>query len=252
MSRKYRQIDGQKTMKPLFKFSKRCLFIGFFPFFMAAAAGAGPSENFTGRAYDSSGELVYIEKHTVTYASGRVAESRTLYYDPDFKQIGSLVSDYSEGPRFGSYEFTDLRAGYQDGAEVLEDRIRLYRRETPEGDNQVRFLIRKPDQIVGQGFHQFIRTQLQAIAAGKVYHVKLVLPSRLDQFKFRIRKLKQEETVLSVRLEIDNWLLRIFAPHVDADYDLKTRQLLRYEGISNLADPSGNHSKVTINYSYPK
>ena len=41
-----------------------------------------------------------------------------------------------------------------------------------------------------------------------------------------------------------------FAPHVDAEYDLKTRRLLRYEGISNLKDASGKHKKVTITYSY--
>jgi hypothetical protein len=42
----------------------------------------------------------------------------------------------------------------------------------------------------------------------------------------------------------------MFAPHVDAEYDLKTRRLLRYEGISNLEDNSGKHKKVTITYSY--
>jgi hypothetical protein len=42
----------------------------------------------------------------------------------------------------------------------------------------------------------------------------------------------------------------MFAPHVDAEYDLRTRHLLRYEGVSNLEDTSGKHKKVTITYSY--
>jgi hypothetical protein len=76
------------------------------------------------------------------------------------------------------------------------------------------------------------------------------LPSRLDQYEFRIRKRKINGDTLYIRLEIDNWLLRMFAPHVDAEYDLKTRHLLRYEGISNLEDAAGKHKKVSITYSY--
>jgi hypothetical protein len=218
--------------------------------FAPALFATATSEEFTGRAYNSDGELVYIEKHTVTYRDEKVAESRTRYYDPNSQIIGSLISEYSQGARYGSYVFKDLRGRYKDGAEVLEDRIRIYRREADEGDVETRFISRQPDQIVGQGFHHFIRTHLEEIAAGEIYHVRLVLPSRLDQFRFRIRKLKTDGDVLSVRLEIDNWLIRLFAPHVDANYDLKTRQLLRYEGISNLSDTIGKHPNVTINYSY--
>jgi hypothetical protein len=76
------------------------------------------------------------------------------------------------------------------------------------------------------------------------------LPSRLDQYEFRIRKRKVDGDTLYIRLEIDNWLLRLFAPHVDVEYDQENRRLLRYEGISNLEAASGKHKKVTITYSY--
>ena len=76
------------------------------------------------------------------------------------------------------------------------------------------------------------------------------MPSRLKQYKFRIRKRNLDAGILYVRLEIDNWFLRLFAAHVDAEYDLKTRHLLRYDGISNLSDASGDHKKVIITYSY--
>jgi hypothetical protein len=215
------------------------------------AAANFQTESFQGNAYDSNGNLAYIENHTVTYTDGEVVESQTVYLDQNRRLIGKLVSEYSQGPQFGSYEFQDLRARYKDGAEVQDKRIKLFRRETPDDQSETRFLPRKDNQIVGQGFHQFIRTQLEAIAAGEVFHVELVLPSQLNQYRFRIRKLKIEGDVLYVRLEIDNWILRIFAPHVDADYNLKTRQLLRYEGISNMTDAAGKHKIVTIKYSYP-
>ena len=104
--------------------------------------------------------------------------------------------------------------------------------------------------VFSQGFHHFLRLNLEAVAAGEIFHIKLVMLSRLDQYNFRIRKLGLAGQTLRIRLEIDNWFLRIFAPCVDCEYDLSTRRLLRYVGISNLEDGSGSHPKVDIVYTY--
>jgi hypothetical protein len=222
--------------------------------FLTAAATAHAEkrvETFTGRAVDESGSIEYIERHRVVYRSGSVVESETRYFDEQNRPIGELVSDYSAGVRFGSYEFVDKRARYRDGARVLEDAIVVFRDEAADNAGvEQSVLPRKDDQIVGQGFHQFIRENLGRIVEGEIFHVKMVLPSRLDQFAFRIRCLQVNGNQATVRLEIDNWLLRFFAPHLDAVYDVDTRHLVRYEGISNLADASGEYKKVTITYTY--
>ena len=207
-------------------------------------------ETFIGKAVNSQGTLEYVEYHTVRYKNGKVSESQTIYYDANTDKIGELISEYSFGPQFGSYDFRDMRAQYQDGAKVSQDRVLLFRKKSPEDDIEEQYLAKEKDQIVGQGFHQFIAQNLEQIAQGKVFHIRLVLPSRLDQFEFRIRKRKINGDTLYMRLEIDNWLLRLFAPHVDVEYDQKNRRLLRYEGVSNLEDSSGKHKKVSITYSY--
>jgi hypothetical protein len=208
------------------------------------------SETFTGKAINPKGGLEYTEYHSVKYENGTVSKSQTVYYDPSDRKIGDLISDYTHGPQFGSYDFRDIRAQYEDGAKVADDRVRLFRKESPEDDVEAKDLKRKTDQIVGQGFHHFVANNLELIAQGEIFHVRLVMPSRLDQFKFRIRKRMIEGDTIHIRLDIDNWFLRLFAPHVDVEYDLQTHRLLRYEGISNLADASGKYSKVVITYSY--
>ena len=207
-------------------------------------------EKFLGKALNSEGSLEYVEYHTVTHLNGKVSASQTVYYDANNIKIGELISEYSFGPQFGSYDFRDIRAQYQDGAKVAQDRIWLFRKKSPEYDIEEKYLPKEADQIVGQGFHQFIVHNLQQIAQGQVFQVRLVLPSRLDQYEFRILKREINGDTLYIRLEVDNWLLRLFAPHIDVEYDLKTRHLLRYEGVSNLEDTSGKHKKVFITYSY--
>jgi len=208
------------------------------------------TEIFMGKAVNKNGEPEYTERHEVTYKEGKVIRSKTTYTAPSNRVIGDLVSEYMADPRLCSYDFRDMRAKYADGVRVEGDRLRLFRRQNPSDEVEWAYVPLMADQIVGQGFHHFIVLNLEAIASGEVFHVKLVMPSRLNQYKFRIRKRERKAGILSVRLEIDNWFLRLFAPHVDAEYDLKTRHLLRYNGISNLSDASGDYKKVIITYSY--
>ena len=210
----------------------------------------GNTEIFIGKAVNGRGESEYTERHEVTYEEGKVVRSRTTYFDPSNRIIGDLVSEYLPDPRLCSYDFRDMRAKYADGVRVEGQRMRLFRKQNPRDDVESAYLPLIEGQIVGQGFHHFIVQNLEEIASGKVYHVKLVMPSRLKQYSFRIRKRNIDEGIVYIRLEIDNWFLRLFAPHVDAEYDLKTRHLLRYDGISNLSDASGAYKKVNITYSY--
>jgi len=207
-------------------------------------------EKFVGKAVNFKGTLEYAEYHTVNYIKGKVSESQTIYYDANNNKIGELISEYSHGLQFGSYDFRDIRAQYEDGAKVELDRIRLFRKKSPESDLEDKYILKEDNQIVGQGFHQFIVHNLEQIAQGEIFQVRLVLPSRLDQYEFRIRKRKIEGDILFIRLEVENWLLRLFAPNIDVDYDLKKGHLLRYEGISNLEDTTGKHKKVIITYTY--
>lgn len=171
---------------------------------LTAVPAAANTEKFVGKAVNRSGSVEYIEHHRVRYENGSVVESLTEYFDSDNRKIGDLKSTYVFGPQFGSYDFRDIRASYADGAKVLSDQIEVFRKEAPAQKPEIRRLPRQSNQIVGQGFHQYIRSQLDNIARGEVYHVEMVLPSRLNQYKFRIRKLKIEGDVLSIRLEIDN------------------------------------------------
>ena len=203
-----------------------------------------------GKAVNEKGELEYVENHTITHESDKVVRSRTVYFDPGNRMIGEFVSEYLPSPQFNTYSFRDMRARYEDGVTVEGERLKLFRKNSPEAKPESVYLPIQPNQIVGQGFHHFLRLNLEAVAGGEIFHIKLVLPSRLDYYSFRIRKLKIEDRVLAIRLEIDNWFLRLFAPYVDCEYDMTTKRLVRYTGISNLEDASGSHRKVDIVYTY--
>ena len=53
-----------------------------------------------------------------------------------------------------------------------------------------------------------------------------------------------------IRIELDNWFLRLFTPHLEAEFDLASRRLLTYRGFSMISDLSGKTLKVKVTYDY--
>lgn len=236
-----------KVLYILFKYTLRVLIAGvLIPSSLSIAA----EQIVIGKAYNLSGELEYFEHHRVRYQNGQIIGIKTIFFDDTLQKVGELVSDFSNGQQFGSYDLIDSRHQYVDGARITADRIELYHRKSPKRDLKTKSLPLTPKQVVGQGFNQFIVANLDAIAGGEEFHMKLVLPSELDQYDVLIRKRKIDGHTLYIRVEMSNWFLKLFAPHLDAEYDLKTGRLMRYDGISMIAAANGKNSRVSITYEY--
>lgn len=214
----------------------------------SAAGAAEPLvERYSGIARSPSGELLYREQHEVVEREGIPVRAVTTYYDRDGKKLGELDSDFSRSAFAPNYDFQDLRAHKRESAQVLSGAVLLSyagerkKLEVPSGETLV----------LGQGLHHFARLNLDRLALGPV-SVRFAVPSRLDTYSFRIRPMEGTDARrVRLRIEIDSWLLRQFAPHIEVLYDRQTRHLLEYRGVSNLEAPDGSTQKVVIQYAYP-
>ena len=219
-------------------------------FILGAVGASADVEWVYGKAVNSDGELEFLEEHIVKYENDRIASIKTIYYDAGLKKIGEQVSDFSHGPQFGSYDFKDERLQYHDGARVMSDQILIYCKETPEAGTKEKYLRKDSNQIVGQGFHHFIVANLDSLVQGDVIAAKLVLPAQMDQFDIRIYNRKIENGRIRIQIELDNWFLRLFTPHIVAEYDLSNSRLLSYRGLSMISDQSGKTLAVEVSYDY--
>jgi len=205
-----------------------------------------------GRAVNMAGQVEYLEEHAIEYENGRLTAIRTTYYSATFQKIGEQVSDFSHGPQLGSYGFEDERLQYSDGVLVMPDRILMYCKEAPHAETKRKYIPRDSNQIVGQGFNQFIVANLDSLARGDRLTAKLVLPAQMDQYDVRISKSHIQGNRISVRIEVDNWFLRLLTPHVEAEFDLSSGKVLRYQGVSMISDQDGKTVEVAITYDYPR
>ena len=203
-----------------------------------------------GKAFNLHGQLEYIEEHVLTYENNIIVAIETTFYDAEARKIAKQLSDFTHGPQFGSYDFKDERHQYNDGVRVMSDQILLYAKENPAADTQKKYFEKKPDQIVGQGFYQFVAANLEALARGNSISAKLVLPAQMNQYDIRIRKQHIQGNRMQLVVELDNWFLRLFTPNIQVEYDLKNRRLLWYRGISMVADEDNKSVEVVTTYDY--
>jgi hypothetical protein len=175
--------------------------------------------------------VVYREVHAHTYRA-------------------TLDSDYSLDPFAPTYTFTNVRHGGLEGATydgreliLINDAKRAQLSPPPGG--------RQP-LATGQGLDRFVKENMGPLAAGETLRVQYAIPRQQETYEFRVQAVgKPSPDRLKVLISIDNWFLRLFAPELECDYDVKTGRLLRYRGLSNIEDGEGDFYDVEIFYSYP-
>lgn len=209
---------------------------------------------FNGTARDDSGAVVYHEQHRLEYRGQRHLSAETRYLSPEGEIIARLDSDYREHPYVPTYRFEDLRFQRQDGAEVEGDRVTVYGRESADEDVQRTTLELREDMVSGQGLHHYIEDHLDRLTAGESLQVGFLVPLAGEVYSFRIRQtgMNTSNDTVKLRIDIDNWFLRLFAPYLEFEYDLKNAYLLRYRGPSNLLRPDREAQTVSIEYRYPE
>lgn len=204
-----------------------------------------------GKAFNAAGGLEYVEEHVLTYEKGKIVAIETTFYDAGTQKIARQVSDFSYGAQFGSYDFIDERHRSNNGVRVMPDRILIYNQKNPKTEAEKKYLPRKSDQIVGQGFYQFVAANLDALARGQSLSAKLVLPAQMGQYDVRISKHRiLQGNRIQLKVELDNWFLRLFSPNVEVEYEIDTRRLLWYKGISMVSNKDNQNVEVVTTYDY--
>lgn len=194
--------------------------------------------------------LIYTERHTATYHDSKLQSSTNDYFDLQNTKIAELNADYSKSLVMPTYIFRDLRRGSIEGLRLQGEKYFIFRQEL--GKKEETHLLENVENVFScQGWHYYLIANLDQIEKSPL-QMKLIFPSKLDYYSFRIRPLDREESTLSLRLEFDSWLIRLFAPYLDITYNKSTKKIVQYYGPSNILDENGKTQNVHIIYEQPK
>lgn len=211
-------------------------------------------ESRTGYAFSlDTGEPVYREIHHPEVEDGRLAGDDVRYVDTNGEEFARKRVDYRPNPVRPDFLLEDLRSGYLEGMEALDDgTVRIRHRDVGE-DAISETRAEPPDDLVADaGFDIRMTRDFDRLLAGERVTLPFLVPSRGDWYAFRATPVAQTEVLgepaLVVRMELSGWVGRLLTSPIDVSYHRETRALLRYEGVSNIRDENGESLNVRIDF----
>jgi hypothetical protein len=227
------------------------------------------SIRYSGTAYSlDDDQILYREDHTLTMKDGQPIERTTLYYDADNQLFAEKNNRYrsqfnnpdsnnadsnnadSDNPATPDFMLTDDRYGYSESMEQDGKRWRVEYKEPKESGNKI---LSKPDYtpVIDAGFDEFVRAHWNDLMKGDTVNFSFAVPSRLEWIDFRLIPLAQEDGTLLVEMRLKSrWIAWLLDP-VFLSYDIKSKRLLTYRGLTNIRTIDGDGIKAEIRYEYP-
>jgi hypothetical protein len=208
---------------------------------------------YAGNAYDlKSGELYYTEEHQEIWEGQTHTSTLISYKNPEGKTIVKKELDFKTGHLTPSFLQTDFRDGYMEGAEVSEHSVKVLYRKSSRHDLETAVLEVPPPVVVDGGFNYFVKQNWPTLLEGRTLAFNFVVPAEQDYYSFQLSKVEEgtlegKEAVI-YKMELKNFILRQLVPPIMLTYNVETKRLLKYEGISNINNAKGKSYFVKIIY----
>ncbi|GAC1624666.1 MAG: hypothetical protein NVS9B10_10870 [Nevskia sp.] len=218
----------------------------------AAAQAAATTNRFYGYAYDlKTAKYLYTELHEQRIDGDRWFGGSIQYYAPDGSLLASKTLDFTADPYIPVFKLEIPKEGYVEAiTKVTKDSFTM--EKVSHGKTEMETMSRAPGMAADSGFHSAIVDHFDDLRAGKPLKFKLGVAGELDTFSFRCSKIADVvvngRPAIKFRVELDS-LLSLLAGPLEIVYDVQTRHLLDYRGVSNIHDPAtGEAYNVHIVY----
>lgn len=219
----------------------------------APAPAAQLTESFSGSAYATGSDLLLYRETHYLFSGDHGGERVVLYQCPDGRAFARKRSRDDGNAQAPDFDLIDARVGYREGVRRNADQREVYVQRTAAQPEQADPLRLPVDGVIDTGFDVFAQAHWDALVRGDTVRFDFLVPSRRTFYAFKVSKVDLPVAPpgsITFRMASSSWLAFLL-PHIDISYDLTTRRLVRYEGLSNVRDvKTGKNYRV--HYEYPK
>jgi hypothetical protein len=226
-------------------------------FCLSFASIQAETYEYYGTARDlSSKSILYYDYHKEEWKGNQHLSSFIEYKDPDKAVFATKNINFEKYPPLPQFTTTDNRDGFMEGAEWKGDSFIIFSRRK-FGDPVVSKTMKVlPSSAIDGGFDRFVRNNWDEIMNGQRITLSIYVPTELDFYPFAVYKVRDAvwrgRKTTWIRMEIDQFILKQIIAPIDIEYDLETKRLIEYKGISNINGANGKSLKVWIEYNYTK
>lgn len=217
-----------------------------------AAVAAPVDHHFRGYAYDlKTSAYLYTEVHRQTLDGSRWIDGTIDYFDASGKKIAAKTLDYRADRLIPVYRLENLVSHYVEAiTEVTANTFTM--EKIVDGKASARVITKTPGMAADSGFHSAIVENFDRLQQGETLKFQFGVAGQLDTYSFRCRKTGDTrfdgKPAIKLAVEPDS-LLRLLVDRLDLTYEVSTRYLLEYRGVSNIQNPAtGKAYNVRIVY----
>ena len=194
---------------------------------------------------------LYTELHQIVLnEKGENLKIDTSYAKPDGDVFAKMTSDFSKNKTVPIIFFEDLRFKKKEELTFDEDGKKMTLKVVKNGKTEQQSFPIKENMVVGQGFDNFVKINFEKLIK-KTIGISFGVLAKLDFFNFTAKFRGEPKETANFGINIDNIFLKLFLSELQVEYDTKTKQLVRYKGLSNLVTDSGDDQNVLIDYEKP-
>jgi hypothetical protein len=192
--------------------------------------------------------LLFREVH---YLNASLTNQRiAIYQCPDgsvFARKHVRAGGDAQAPDF---ELDDARLGYREGVRQGSKGREVFVQRSAEQQENVQPLPSEKDSVIDAGFDTFVQRHWQELQHGDSVSIPFLVPSRMRFYEFKVKRIFEplvDHDEMLIRLAMDSWY-SFALPHIDVSYDIVTRQLLRFEGLSNIRGADGKNLNARVEF----
>jgi hypothetical protein len=205
--------------------------------------------SYTGKAEATQGHgFLYGERHILVLRGGKPTERVVLYTCRDGSPFARKTSSYGDAwaPDF---VFDDASNGMEEGVRREGGSRQVFFRAARSDQERTHVLHQAPGLVVDTGFDAFVRDNWQSLMASEGLAMRFLIPSHLADMGFRVQHVRGDH-VDGVPVEVFRLTLSSvfgwFVPGIDVYYSSQDHVLMRYVGLADLLDVSGNNIRADI------
>lgn len=190
---------------------------------------------------------LYKEQHWIRTNALAPVERLVVYRCMDGTAFARKRVNYQPSEQAPAFEFIDVRKGYVEGLRYKQRKAALWYR-APGAVPEKNAVLPAQNLVADAGFNEFIRINWPALRSGKALPLRFAVPTRLQAYKFNLKQTGESllagTPVVTYQLKLSG-LLSLLADPIEVTYDIASKRLLRFQGLSNLRNDAGQFDLLT-------
>jgi hypothetical protein len=203
-----------------------------------------------------TGEKVFVETGRMDFSGDYLRSGQVDFTDGGGKVFTRQKINVHNHPAAPDYALEDLRDGHREGVTRSASGYEIFfKKDAAAPEEKIRLNIPEGEipAVTFPGFSNFVRQNWDTLVAAKPVYFYLILPTQRDYYRFRLVKDavtgEGDNQTVHFRIELGNFLLRIFVDVIRISFDVRLKRLVRYEGIHFIRDlPKFLGRKIRVAY----